>query len=62
MLSSFLEVGPVVVTKADFCIFCITLDCCGQTSHLMMPFISERSIGKKTPERNLNSSMCKYHP
>lgn len=53
MLSSFLEMGPVVVTKVGFYIFCLTLDCCGQTSHLMMLFISERGIGKKTPGRNL---------
>lgn len=53
MLSSFLEMGPVVVTEVRFCIFCLTLDYCGDTIHLMMPFISERGIGKKTPEKNL---------
>lgn len=53
MPSSFLEMGPVVVTEVGFYIFCLTLDCCGQTGHLMMLFVSERRTGKKTPERNL---------
>jgi len=53
MLSGFLEMGPVVVAEVGFHIFCLTLDCCGQISHLLMPFIGERGIGKQTPERNL---------
>lgn len=53
MLSGFLEMGSVVVTEVGFYIFCLTLDCCGQTSHLTMLFSSERERGKKTPERNL---------
>lgn len=57
MLPSLLETRPSVVTEVGFCIFCLTPHCCGQTSHLMMPFVSERGIGKKTPERNL-SQVC----
>lgn len=53
MLSGFLEMGPVVVTEIGFYIFCLTLHCCGQTCHLMMLFLSEKGIGKKTSERKL---------
>lgn len=53
MLSGFLAMGPVVVTEIGFYIFCLTLHCCGQTSHLMMLFLGVRGTGKKTPERNL---------
>lgn len=53
MLSCFLKIGPVVATEVGFHTFCLTLDYSGQRSYSMIPFISDRVIGKKIPEINL---------
>lgn len=61
MLSSFLEMEPIVVTEVGFHISCLTLDCCKQTRHLMRPFVNETYRKEDTREK-FYSSVCKYHP